>query len=46
MGVPEAKEGAATCSPIVVRVFHMASLDSDKQRPQTFISGKNHGEEV
>ena len=45
LGVPAAREGAATCSPIVVRVSHMASLDSDKQRPQTFISGEIHGDE-
>ena len=45
LGVPEARVGAATGSPILVRVFHMVSLDSDKQRPQTFFNGRNHGEE-
>lgn len=35
----------STCSPFVIRVSHIASLDADKQRPQMFISGEIHGDE-
>lgn len=45
LGVPAAKEGSSACSPIVIRVSHLASLDRDRQRPQTFISGEIHGDE-
>ena len=45
LGVPAAREGDATCSPVVIRVSHLASLESDKQRPQVFISGEIHGDE-
>ena len=45
LGVPAAREGGATCSPVVIRVSHLASLEPDKQRPQVFISGEIHGDE-
>ena len=34
-----------TCAPKIIRVTHLASLDSDNERPQIFISGEIHGDE-
>eukprot|EP01041_Mallomonas_annulata_P006251 gene6251-12656_t len=34
-----------TCSPIVIQVTHLESLEQDTQRPQILISGEIHGDE-
>ena len=45
LGVAPAKDQAGSCSPMVIRVSHLSSLESDRQRPQIFISGEIHGDE-
>lgn len=46
-GVRAARDSKSglSCSPLIIRVSHIGSLDSDQQRPQVFISGEIHGDE-
>jgi hypothetical protein len=47
LGVEKARESRSgfTCSPPIVRVSHIDSLDSDVERPQVLLSGEIHGDE-
>ena len=44
-GVPPAKENNTSCSPLVIRISHLQSIEKDIQRPQVFVSGEIHGDE-
>ena len=45
LNIKNAELGNAKCSPVIIRVTHVASYESDNQRPQLIISGEIHGDE-
>ena len=43
--ITAATQGKTTCSPAIIRITNMATLNTDVQRPQILISGEIHGDE-